>query len=122
LGVVRSSVEQLTGGHAAVIFGKCRGSEPHAGSPRFAVVIFSAGAGLHAGRPELHNGGLSAVRAEVTGLGTSPVRHGVARKYVCVCWVERWRENARERKREIQPSFSPLGTTGANSMVFSSCF
>jgi hypothetical protein len=47
LGVVRCSeidVKLLAGGHAAVIFGKCkcRGSEPHAGSPRFAVVVFSA--------------------------------------------------------------------------------
>jgi hypothetical protein len=92
------------------------------GSPRFAVVVFSAGARLHAGRPELHNGGLGAVRAEVTGLGISFARHGATCMYACVCWVERWRENARERKREIQPSFSPLGTTGANSMVFTSCF
>jgi hypothetical protein len=29
------------GGHAAVIFGKCRGSEPHAVSPRFAIVVFN---------------------------------------------------------------------------------
>jgi hypothetical protein len=69
-------------------------------APRFAVVVFSAGAGLHAGRPELHNCGLSAVRAEVTGLGTSSVRHGAACMYACVCWVERWRENAREREKE----------------------
>jgi hypothetical protein len=42
LGVVHNSVELLAGGHAAVIFDKCRGSEPHAGSPHFAVLVFNA--------------------------------------------------------------------------------
>jgi hypothetical protein len=94
LGVVRSSeddVKLLAGGHADVIFGKCRGSEAHAGSPRFTVVVFSAGARLHADRPELHDDGLGAVRAEIAGLGISSVRHGAACMYACVCWTKKKR-------------------------------
>jgi hypothetical protein len=107
LGIVRSSeddVKLLAGGHATVIFGTCRGSEPHAGSPRFTVifgtcrgsephagsprftvVVFSAGARLHAGRPELPDDGLSAVRAEIARLGIIAVRHGATCMYACVC-------------------------------------
>jgi hypothetical protein len=102
LGVVRSSVELLACGHAAVIFGECRGSEPHAGSPRFAVVVFRAGARLHTGRPELHNGGLGAVRPEVAGLGISSVHHGGMVQHACmrVCAGQNEEEESmRERER-----------------------
>jgi hypothetical protein len=122
LGVVRSSedgVKLLTGGHAAIIFGECRGSEPHAGSPRFAVVVFRAGARLHAGRPELHNGGLDAARPEVAGLGISSVRHGGMVQHACMrVYAGQNDEEESMREREIQPSFSPLGTTGNSSMAF----
>jgi hypothetical protein len=116
LGVIRSSVELLAGGHAA---GKCRGSEPHAGSPRFIVVVFRAGARLHAGRPELHNGGLGAVRLEVAGLGISSVHHGGMVQHACMrVYAGQNEEEESMREREVQPSFSPLGTTGNSSMAF----
>jgi hypothetical protein len=120
LGIIRSSeddVKLLAGSHAAAIFGKRRGSEPHAGSPRITVVVFSAGARLQAGHPELHDDGLGAVRAEIAGLGIISVRHGATYMYACVCWTEQGRRE-HEGERESQPSFSPLGTTGANSMAF----
>jgi hypothetical protein len=122
LGVVHNSVELLAGGHAAVIFGKCRGSEPHAGSPRFAVLVFNAPSVGMARAP-----GCTLTAPSFTTVGQTPSARpsrrigdelyaSWCRVHVCVCMPEG--ESMKERERENQPAFSPLGTTGANFMAF----
>jgi hypothetical protein len=125
LGVVHRTevdVKLLAGGHAAVIFGKCkcRGSEPHAGSPRFAVVVFSAPSMGIVRAP-----GCTLAAPSFTTAGqtpTTPKSPCVMVQHACMrVYAGQNEEEESMRDREVQPSFSPLGTTGNSSMSFTSC-